>query len=151
MLFRSIKRVRGLTEVDLGKPSQATLTEISEDPITLCDVLYAVCKPQVDAAGLTDEDFGRGLAGDVIGEATTALLEELANFTRNPQRRELMRRAWQRLERLQQVQTEAMMRTLATLESPEIEQRIMAEAEADLTPLRSAISSAASSELTPDP
>lgn len=62
-----------------------------------------------------------------------------------------MRRAWQRLERLQQVQTEAMMRTLATLESPEIEQRIMAEAEADLTPLRSAISSAASSELTPDP
>ena len=44
------------------------------------DVLYAVCKPQADKLGITDEDFGEAMAGDTIEHATTALLEEVINF-----------------------------------------------------------------------
>ena len=46
----------------------------------LCDVVYAACTPEADARSVTDEDFGRAMAGDAIELATTALLEELVDF-----------------------------------------------------------------------
>ena len=85
----TVKRVRALCKVDLNsiveldknnKPSAELLERLSSDPVLLVDVLYAVCKPQADKLGITDEDFGEAMAGDTIEHATTALLEEVINF-----------------------------------------------------------------------
>ena len=85
----AIKRVRGLCKVDLNsivevdsenRPTARLLEQLSSDPVLLVDVLYAVCKPQADKLGITDEDFGEAMAGDAIEHATTALLEEVIDF-----------------------------------------------------------------------
>ena len=85
----TVKRVRGLCKVDLNsiieldknnKPSAELLERLSSDPVLLVDVLFAVCKPQADKLGITDEDFGEAMAGDAIEYATNALLEEIIDF-----------------------------------------------------------------------
>ena len=85
----TVKRVRALCRVDLNsiveldknnKPSAELLERLSSDPVLLVDVLYAVCKPQADKLGITEEDFGEAMAGDAIEQATTALLEEVIDF-----------------------------------------------------------------------
>lgn len=84
----AIKRVRALASVNLLEVVETDLIgRLSSDPILLCDVIYAVCKPQADRDGVTDEDFGRAMAGDTITLATTALLEGLVMFFPEPQRR----------------------------------------------------------------
>ncbi|NLE57916.1 MAG: hypothetical protein GX616_06115 [Planctomycetes bacterium] len=84
----AIKRVRGLLNVDLLEILEGTLIErLIRDPVLLCDVVYAVCKPEADARNVTDEEFGRAMAGDVIEQATTVLLEELVDFCPSPRDR----------------------------------------------------------------
>ena len=83
-----------LLEVIEGK----LLERLISDPVLLCDVIYSVCKPEADAKSVSDEDFGRAMAGDAIDAATTAVLEELVDFF--PQgRRKVLAKALGKLER----------------------------------------------------
>ncbi len=76
-----LKRVKQLLDVDLLDVAGGGLIErLASDPVLLVDVLYAVCKPQAMGAGVSDEQFGEAMAGDVIESATVALLEELVLF-----------------------------------------------------------------------
>ena len=87
----SLKRVKGLTGTDLIALAVSMDTSVAErlasDPILLCDVLYAVCKPQADERGVSDEEFGRAMAGDAIESATVALLEDIVGFCPSPRDR----------------------------------------------------------------
>ena len=91
----TIKRVRALCGVDLntivevedGKPSAKLLEKLSSDPVLLVDVLYAVCKPECDQRGVSDEDFGAAMAGDSVEAATDALLDEVIDFFPETKRR----------------------------------------------------------------
>ena len=85
----AIKRVRGLCKVDLNsivevdaenRPTAHLLEQLSSDPVLLVDVLYAICKPEADKLGVSDEDFGESMAGDAIEQATEALLDEIVDF-----------------------------------------------------------------------
>ncbi len=85
----TIKRVRALCDVDLAsiisievgqKPKVDLLEQLASDPVLLVDVLYAVCKDEADKLNISDEDFGRAMAGDAIEHATTALLDEVIDF-----------------------------------------------------------------------
>lgn len=85
----TIKRVRALCGIDLaniisienGKaPKVDLLEQLANDPVLLVDVLYAVCKEQADSKNVSDEDFGRAMAGDAIEHATAALLDEIIDF-----------------------------------------------------------------------
>ena len=84
----TIKRVRALCGVDLnsivevedGKPSAKLLERLSGDPVLLVDVLYAVCRPECEQKGVSDEDFGAAMAGDAVEQATDALLDEIVDF-----------------------------------------------------------------------
>jgi hypothetical protein len=97
----TIKRVRALTGTDLLAVAGGDLLErLSIDPILLADVLYAVVKPEADTQQITDMDFGRALAGDVIGAATTALLNEVVAFFPTP-RRALLSQALGKLAEVQ--------------------------------------------------
>lgn len=84
----AIKRVRGLTGEDLMQVIEGTLIEkLIRDPVLLCDVVYAICKPEADARTVSDEEFGKAMAGDAIEAATTAVLEELVGFCPSPRDR----------------------------------------------------------------
>jgi hypothetical protein len=79
----AIKRVRALVNVDLYKlvdDGFRPLGALVGDPVQLADVLYCLCKDEADARQISDEDFGRALAGDAITLATDAFLEELIDF-----------------------------------------------------------------------
>ena len=100
----AIKRVRRLVSVDLLEVLDGSLIErLVRDPVLLCDVVYAICKPEADSRGVSDEDFGRAMAGDAIEQATKALLEELTDFSPNPRDRAALRRViettWKVMER----------------------------------------------------
>jgi hypothetical protein len=129
----AIKRVRDLVKVNLLDVVEGKLIEqLVSDPILLCDVIYAVCKPEADAKSITDVDFGRAMAGDAIDAATTALLEDLVDFF--PQaRRRVLAKAMGKLRQLEQV---IVSRAQAKLDSPELEQELMRQlAELDQPPL----------------
>jgi len=94
----AIKRVRGLLDVDLLEVVGGKLIDrLITDPVLLCDIVYAVCKPEADAQSVSDEDFGRAMAGDAIEHATTALLEELVSFPRARGTGRISRKSWTRL------------------------------------------------------
>jgi hypothetical protein len=84
----ALKRVKGLAGVDLLEVLDGTLIDrLIRDPVLLCDVLYAACKPEADAKGVSDEEFGRAMAGDAIEHATGALLDEIVSFCPSPRDR----------------------------------------------------------------
>ena len=94
----AIHRVRPLTNVDLLTVVGGDLFErLAEDPVLLCDVMFALCKPEADPRNISDADFGRAMSGDAIEQVTTALLEAIADFV--PSRKAaLLRSASQKLE-----------------------------------------------------
>lgn len=84
----ALKRVRSLTGTDLMQVIEGTLIEkLIRDPVLLCDVVYALCKPEADTRNVSDEEFGKAMAGDAIEAATTAVLEELVGFCPSPRDR----------------------------------------------------------------
>lgn len=120
----TIKRVRSLTQANLMDAVEGKLLErLVTDPVLLCDVLYAVCKVEADAKGISDEDFGRAMAGDAIDGATTALLEELVDFFPQGKRR-VLRKA---LAKLRKLETQVMAAVETRLDSPELDRLIESE------------------------
>lgn len=118
----AIKRVRGLLDVDLLEVVEGNLIErLIRDPVLLCDVVYAVCKPEVDTRGVSDEEFGRAMAGDAIEHATRSLLEELVSFSPSPRDRANLQRVlemtWKAMDRVRDV-------VEARLESGELDRMI---------------------------
>lgn len=86
------KRVKSLCnvnllELDAGDPP--LLTKLGTDVILLCDVIFALVKPQADTLGVSDEQFGAALGGDAILAAHTAFYEELVDFFRKLGRSDL--------------------------------------------------------------
>jgi hypothetical protein len=119
----AMKRVKSLLSVNLMEIVEGKLLErLVSDPVLLCDVIYAVCKPEADAKAVSDEDFGRAMAGDAIDLATTALLEELVDFFPLARRR-LLRKA---LEKLRKLESMALSAAETRLDSPELDRRMQA-------------------------
>ena len=148
----TIKRVRALCGVDLnsivevedGKPSAKLLERLSGDPVLLVDVLYAVCRPECEQKGVSDEDFGAAMAGDAVEQATDALLDEIVDFFPAAKRK-----AFQRILSASRRFGEAARRRLeATLADGRIEDALVSELER-LTGLSPSAPASAESTLTP--
>jgi len=120
----AVKRVKALVNVDLLQAVEGKLIEqLVSDPILLCDVVYVLCKPQADQLGVSDEDFGRAMAGDAIEQATSAMLEELVDFFPS-RRRALLTKAVGKFRTLQETVISA---AEARLDSGMIEKRLAVE------------------------
>ena len=92
----AVKRIRGLLGIDLYAlvdDGFKSLSKLVSDPVTLADVLYCLCKDQAERQSITDEDFGRSLAGDVITQAADAFVEELIDFFPDARARGSLRKA----------------------------------------------------------
>lgn len=74
-----MRRIRDLLAVDIvaGDP---WLERCLADVYFLVDLLYVVCKPQADAAGIDQEAFAGRLAGDVLAAAKRALVAGIIGF-----------------------------------------------------------------------
>lgn len=119
----TLKRVRSLTSIDLLDAVGGTLLDrLVADPVLLGDVLYAVVKPQADERRISDEDFGRALAGDVVDAATTALLEAFVAFFPSPRRRVLQKA----VAKLAGWRTAALTAAEAKLDDPALEAAVQA-------------------------
>ena len=141
----AIKRVRSLLGVDLmGVVDGDLLERLVSDPVLLCDVIYALCRPEADAQGASDEEFGRAMGGDAIDAATTALLEELVGFFPS-RRRQVLKKA---LEKLRALEAMALSAAEQRLESGELEREMEAVLESAGV---SSTSSPAPSGSTPAP
>lgn len=88
-----VKRVRGLLGLDLlglVDDGFAGLGKLLGNPVDLVDCIYVLCKDAADAKGISDEDFGRAMAGDAIGAAADAFYDEFRDFLSDPQLRGAM-------------------------------------------------------------
>jgi len=114
----AVRRVRDLLGVDLMDVAGGDLLErLADDPVLLVDVLYVLVKPQADAKGVSDEDFGRGMVGGVLDEAASALMKELLDFFPSAQRARALGKMARELEAQQAAVTEAAA-ALATMPLP---------------------------------
>jgi len=85
-----LKNIRDVLNIDLMEAVDGQLvTKIADDPALLCDILFLIVAEQTEKRAVTDEAFGRSLAGDAIDHATTAFLEELVDFFPKLRRRPL--------------------------------------------------------------
>lgn len=117
----AIRRVRGLLDINLLDAVEGKLLErLVSDPVLLCDILFALVQPEAETKQVSDEDFGRALGGDVLDQATTALLEELVDFFPSG-KRTVFRKALDKLKALQGMALETATRRL---ESTELEQKM---------------------------
>ena len=122
----AVKRVRSLLDVDLTEAAAGKLIqELSDNPVLLCDVIYCIIKPQADEKDISDEDFGRAMAGDAIDQATTAFLEDLVNFFPS-RKKEMLAKVLVKLKNLEAIADEVVHRRL---ESPKLEAQMRAELE----------------------
>lgn len=89
----AIRRVRALHGIDLAKvfASRDAFEALYSDIVLLVDVIYTICKPQADELGITDEQFGAGLAGDALGRAIHAFEEAAIEFLPESRRRGVLR------------------------------------------------------------
>jgi hypothetical protein len=124
----AVKRVRDLLQVnilEIADQKGKLLERLVEDPCLLCDILFCLVKPEAEAKGISDEDFGKALGGDVLDQAADALLTEIADFFPKG-RREVLRRIVEKLTVLQQ---KASALALTKLDDP----RLDAELEREMT------------------
>lgn len=100
------RRVRDLVHVNLLTLALPQLLQQLADPVTLCEVIWAIVKPQADAAGVSLEDFLRRAAVD-LAPITTELLTGpggLADFFRRlgePRNATELETIWTRLKALE--------------------------------------------------
>jgi hypothetical protein len=93
----AIKRCRQLIHVDLLGLLDEKFEGISKlmaDPVQLVDVIYVLCRDEAQQRNVTDEDFGRAMAGDALERAADAFITELADFFPEPRRRAAIKRAF---------------------------------------------------------
>jgi hypothetical protein len=116
-----IKRVRSILNVNLLDAVEGKLIErLVTDPILLCDLIYVTCQPEADQQSVTDQDFGRAMAGDVIDRATTALLEELVDFFPSGKRQVLSKA----LAKLKTFEKKAIDAASLRLDDPRLDQEL---------------------------
>ena len=124
----AIKRVRAELDMDLLEAIEGKLLErMVGDPILLCDILYVLVKPEADEKGITDEDFGRAMAGDAIDAACQAFIGELVDFFPKG-RREVLTEA---VAKVRQIEAKVLSRTMQRLQTVEVDaliEKALAEA-----------------------
>jgi len=116
----TIKRVRALMGVDLMEFVEGSLMgKLMGDTVLFVDTLYAICKPEADARGVSDEQFGQAMSGDALAVAEEAIAEGLFSIS-HPSRRVAARTAWEKAKELRDRVTELQ---LVRLKDPAIERR----------------------------
>lgn len=119
----TVKRVREATAVDLLSivSDGNTIAGLFSDYVKLAEVVAAVIAPDLKAAGKSVDDFLSVIDGPVMEAATEALLREIANFSREPQKTLLLRAIDKVIEASKKTDAVAAAEALAALDRMEID------------------------------
>lgn len=63
-----------------GAINEEFVAKIFNDPVYFCELLCAICKPQIDDRKITDDDFYDALGPEAIVLSRDALLQEIVDF-----------------------------------------------------------------------
>ena len=83
----TLERVKEGTNVLLTKIVEdncKVLAAIHEDPLLLVSIIWYMIEDQAKTAGVDKKDFAMAMAGDVIFNAKSCLIEETINFFDDP-------------------------------------------------------------------
>lgn len=122
----SLKRVKEALGVDLADvvgEDGGVIARLASDPALLVDVLYVLCRSQAAETGVSDEQFGEAMSGDVLADATDAFVEALIQFFPHAPTRENLRKYVATLESLRDKVARIGAERLA---DPELEDRVLA-------------------------
>ena len=145
------KRVKSALGVDLYRLLEKKgeqYTKLMDDRELFMNVVYQLLKPEIDKAGLTQEQFELGIGGEEMSAAGDAFDEAFANFTRDRTQRKAMGRVI-----LKKKEAQARMEKRALEETDKFLDRGILQAEATLeAELRNGFTAAlASSASSPTP
>jgi hypothetical protein len=119
----TVQRVRKLLGVDIMQAVEGSLIpKLVNDPMLLVDVLFAVLKPQADALGVTDEQFGEALGRGKLWEARDRLAAAIVFFS-PPEKRSAIRKVWTKTKALTE---SAMAAVMARIDDPKIDRDMVA-------------------------
>ncbi len=139
MLRASPLKIDLLDSVDTG-----ILQRLADDPVTFVDMIYLLCKEQCEKAGVTDEDFGRGMGGNVLDSAMEVFLEELIDFF-PLQKREPLRRL---LDKSKDMMNRVINRALTALEDDSVQEAMMTRVDKEARKLVEELSSSGDTSTT---
>ena len=124
----AIKRVEGLIKgvnlANLTSGDPPLLTRLETDVVLLCDVIFALVKPQADQLSVTDEEFGKAMGGDAIMAAHDAFWVELTDFFRQLRRTDTAR-AIEKQAALVKATVEAIEQRVETLDTSAVIQQAL--------------------------
>lgn len=121
----TVKRVRDALQInllDLADEKSNLLTRLRDEPWLLCDILYAACRPQMDAAGATAEDFAESMGGDSLAVAFEAVQDCVILFSTGG-RRSLLKTVF---EKQAEVEAATIDLAMTRLQDPALVERIKA-------------------------
>jgi hypothetical protein len=116
----SIRRVKASPlGINLADALDGKLLErLSGDLLLMADVLCELCRPEAKKENISEDAFYESLAGEVLEKATTAFMEELADFF-PAGRGTVIRKALAKLKKLQGMATD---KATEILDSPKLEE-----------------------------
>ncbi|MCX5675617.1 MAG: hypothetical protein NTX87_11480 [Planctomycetota bacterium] len=80
-----LRRVQESANLNLlGGPMCGLIASLMADPVLAAAVLFAICRPQADALGVTAEDFADALDGRACNAGLHALLKSWGDFWSGP-------------------------------------------------------------------
>jgi hypothetical protein len=90
----TVRAIRSALGVDLARvfSDRDQLQRLHDDVCLMVDVIYEIIRTQADARGVTAEQFGHSLAGDVLSHAIEAFEEAIVDFLPQSDRRSIVRR-----------------------------------------------------------
>jgi len=120
--INKIKRVRERLGIDLIKAAEGQeLLDLADDIEALINLIYVLCADQAEERGMTDEDFGACLVGDVFDKSYIAMMTELVNFFPSRKGR-LLKAAWTKTDKMTD---QAINKGVEMIESQEMDKYLM--------------------------
>lgn len=78
--FADVRRVRHKLNINMLGDAQGVF-EIAQDPVMFLDYIYVLIEPQLEAAGISDEEFGEVMArSDIYSALTMVYVEAITDF-----------------------------------------------------------------------
>jgi hypothetical protein len=78
----TVKRVKARLDIDMLDID--SFLKLSQDIMTLCDILYVICESEAEKQGITDVQFAERLGGPVLWDAKNAVREAYLAFFPDP-------------------------------------------------------------------
>jgi hypothetical protein len=116
----------GIHLLDVAKDDFAVGRQVMSDPIVLADILWIVCGDQHE--GVTPNDFGNALLGDVIEDAARALFRGVVDFFPSSRQRKALTAILDKAEQVADAMgplLDADVKRLAAKDPQEIAKRIV--------------------------